>query len=84
MSNQYSPNYTGVQIALSTNCNLLCPGCNRTHFDNDKFSLNPIVTKTRKSIIDQKPRLSIRRNTSDHGQRKITSKSKIINKIATT
>jgi len=45
MSNQYAPNYTAVQIALSTNCNLLCPGCNRTHYDLDKYSLNPLVTK---------------------------------------
>ena len=45
MSNQYAPNYTGVQIALSTNCNLLCPGCNRTHYDLDKYSLNPLVKK---------------------------------------
>jgi|TARA_B100001964_G_scaffold240532_1_gene310569 MoaA/NifB/PqqE/SkfB family radical SAM enzyme len=45
MNNQYAPNYKAVQIALSTNCNLLCPGCNRTHYDLDKYSLNPLVKK---------------------------------------
>ena len=44
MNNQYSPNYTAVQIALSTNCNLLCPGCNRTQW-NDSRAINPLVKK---------------------------------------
>ena len=69
MSNQYAPNYTGVQIALSTNCNLLCPGCNRTHFDDDKFSLNPIVTKNQ--FLDKQILLDFIKNKASGSLEKV-------------
>ena len=44
---------------------------------------NPTVSKIKKSIIPQNPAESIFRKTKDQGHKKIISRSKTINKIAT-
>ena len=69
MNNQYAPNYQAVQIALSTNCNLLCPGCNRTHFDLDKYSLNPLVKKNQ--FLDKQVILDFVQNKASYNLNQI-------------
>jgi len=69
MSNQYAPNYESVQIALSTNCNLLCPGCNRTHYEDDKYSLNPLVKKNQ--FLDKNIILDFIQNKESHNLKRI-------------
>jgi hypothetical protein len=45
--------------------------------------INPIVKISKKRIIDQNPKKSILLKETAQGNKKVTSKSKIINKIAT-
>ena len=68
MNNQYSPNYTAVQIALSTNCNLLCPGCQRTAWDSPR-KLNPLITKN--IFLDKQILLDVIQNKASNSLEKI-------------
>jgi hypothetical protein len=45
--------------------------------------MKPIVSIVKKNIIEKKPKRPISPNTIAHGNKKATSRSKIINKIAT-
>ena len=45
--------------------------------------MKPTVSTNKKNIIDKKPKSPISENATAHGNKKIISRSKIINNIAT-
>ena len=68
MNNQYSPNYKIIQVALSSNCNLLCPGCQRTDWDSPR-KLNPLITKN--IFLDKQILLDMIQNKASNSLKKI-------------
>ena len=68
MSNQYAPNYTSVQVALSSNCNLLCPGCQRTRWDSLR-KINPLIKKNQ--FLDKQILVDLVQNKRSNSLKKI-------------
>jgi len=68
MNNQYAPDYKIIQVALSSNCNLLCPGCQRTQWDTQR-NISPLIKKNQ--FLDKQILLDVIQNKTSNSLKKI-------------
>ena len=71
MSNQYAPNYKIIQVALSSNCNLLCPGCQRTDWDTLR-NISSLIKKNQ--FLDKQILVDVVQNKRSNSLEKIDCK----------